>query len=260
MRVQQLFDLSGRTALVTGGGRGIGRHIAIGLAEAGADVAVASRKVDNCRATAAAIEELGRRAWALPVDLADATSIDALADAALAAVGRLDILINNAGVIWGAPTLDYPMVGWDRTFAVNVRALWQLSQRVARHMAERGGGAIVHVSSISGFRGSVEEKEPAIAYNAAKGAVNTLTKDMAVKLARYKIRVNSIAPGAFDTSMLDYVRGDAEKEARFFEQIPLARAGGEDDVKGAAVFLASDAAAYVTGHNLVVDGGWLVRG
>ena len=259
MRVQQLFDLSGRTALVTGGGRGIGRHIAMGLAEAGADVMVASRKIDNCRTAAAEIEALGRRAWALPVDLADAVSIDALADAALCAVDRLDILVNNAAVIWGAPTLEYPMKGWDRTFAVNVRGLWQLSQRVARHMVERGGGAIVHVSSISGFRGSVEEKEPAIAYNAAKGAVNTLTKDMAVKLARYGIRVNSIAPGGFDTEMLDGVReGDAMPG--FVEQIPLARLGGEDDVKGAAVFLASDAAAYVTGHNLVVDGGWLVRG
>src|SRR5262249_18356811 len=258
VRVQQLFDLSGRTALVTGGGRGIGRHIAIGLAEAGADGALASRKGDKRRAPAAATPEPRRRARALPGDLADATSIDALADAALAAVGRLDILINNAGVIWGAPTLDFPMKGWDRTFAINVRGLWQLSQRVARHMAERGGGAIVHVSSISGLRGSPEEKEPAIAYNAAKGAVITLTKDMAVKVARHGIRVNSIAPGAFDTDMMDWVRGDAEKEARFFAQIPLARAGGEDDVKGAAVFLASDAAAYITGHNLIVDGGWFV--
>jgi NAD(P)-dependent dehydrogenase (short-subunit alcohol dehydrogenase family) len=260
VRVQQLFDLSGRTALVTGGGRGIGRHIALGLAEAGADVIVASRKLPNCQATAAALGALGRRAWALQVDLADEASIDALADAALGTVDRLDILVNNAGVIWGAPTLEYPMAGWDRTFAVNVRGLWQLSQRVARHMAERGGGAIVHVSSISGFRGSLEEKEPAIAYNAAKGAVNTLTKDMAVKLARYGIRVNSIAPGAFDTDMMDYVRGDDEKLARFLSQIPLARPGGENDVKGAAVFLASDASAYITGHNLIVDGGWLVRG
>jgi gluconate 5-dehydrogenase len=259
VRVQQLFDLSGRTALVTGGGRGIGRHIAIGLAEAGADVIVASRKVANCQATAEAIEALGRRAWALRVDLADAASIDALAGAALGAVDRLHILFNNAGTIWGAPTLDYPMDSWDRTFAVNVRGLWQLSQRVARHMAECGGGSIVHVSSISGFRGSVEDRNPAIAYSAAKGAVNTLTKDMAVKLARHRIRVNSIAPGAFDTEMLDWMRGDAEKERRFFAQIPLARPGGEDDVKGAAVFLASDAAAYVTGHNLIVDGGWLVR-
>lgn len=259
MRTPGLFDLSGRRALVTGGGRGIGRHIALGLAEAGADVALASRKLDNCRAAADEIEALGRRAWALPVDLADPESIDRLADTALEELGRLDILVNNAGVIWGAPTLDYPMEGWDRTFAVNVRALWQLSQRAARHMAERDGGVILHISSISGFRGSLESKEPAIAYSAAKGAVNTLTKDMAVKLAPHGIRVNSIAPGAFDTDMMGYVKGDDAKLRAFLDQIPLARAGGEDDVKGAAVFLASDAAAYVTGHNLVVDGGWLVR-
>jgi gluconate 5-dehydrogenase len=260
MRVQQLFDLSGRTALVTGGGRGIGRHLAIGLAEAGADVFVASRKLDACRETARAVEQLGRRGVALRVDLERPEEIDALADRVLAETPRLDVLVNNAGVIWGAPTLEYPMEGWDKVFRVNVRALWQLSQRVARHMRDRGGGAIVHISSISGFRGSREEKEPAIAYNAAKGAVNTLTKDMAVKLAPYGIRVNSIAPGSFDTDMMDYVRGDAAGLRAYLDQIPLGRAGQEDDIKGAIVFLASDAARYVTGHNLVVDGGWLVRG
>ena len=170
------------------------------------------------------------------------------------------MLVNNAGVIWGAPTLEYPMEGWDRVFAVNVRALWQLSQRVARHMREAGGGAIVHISSISAFRGAPEDKEPAIAYGAAKGAVHALTKDMAVKLAPYGIRVNSIAPGSFDTDMMDYVRDDGPKLRAYLEQIPMKRAGEEDDIKGAIVFLASDAARYVTGHNLVVDGGWLVRG
>ena len=259
MHTAKLFDLSGRTALVTGGGRGIGRHIAKGLAEAGCDVVVASRKRENCEEAAAEFEAMGRRAWAFSVDLAEEASIDALADSVFGAVDRLDVLVNNAGVIWGAPTLDYPLEGWDRTFAVNVRGLWQLSQRVARHMAEHGGGSIVHVSSISGFRGSLEEKEPAIAYSAAKGAVNTLTKDMAVKLAPHGIRVNAIAPGAFDTDMMEYVREDEAKLAAFLSQIPLARAGGEDDAKGAAVFLASDAASYVTGQILVVDGGWLVR-
>jgi NAD(P)-dependent dehydrogenase (short-subunit alcohol dehydrogenase family) len=260
VRVGELFDLTGRCALVTGGGRGIGRHIALGLAEAGADVVVASRKIANCEETVRRIEAIGRRAWALPVDLLDPPQIDALADRTIGTVGRLHVLVNNAGVIWGAPTLDYPMEGWDRTFAINVRALWQLSQRVARHMRDEGGGSIIHVSSISGFRGSLEEKEPAIAYNASKGAVHTLTKDMAVKLARYGIRVNSIAPGAFDTDMLEYVKGDDEKLRRFLEQIPMNRAGGEEDIKGAAVFLASEAARYITGHNLSVDGGWLVRG
>jgi gluconate 5-dehydrogenase len=259
VKAPDLFDLSGRTALVTGGGRGIGRHIAQGLAEAGADVIVASRKRGSCEETARLVEACGRRGVAFEVDLAREEQVASLAERAIAAAGRLHILVNNAGVIWGAPTLDYPLAGWDKVFAVNVRALWQLSQLVARHMREQGGGSIIHVSSISGFRGSLEEKEPAVAYNASKGAVNTLTKDMAVKLAPHRIRVNAIAPGAFDTDMMDYVRGDAETLRRFLDQIPQKRAGGEDDVKGAAVFLASDAAAYVTGHVLVVDGGWLVR-
>lgn len=260
MHVARLFDLSGRTALVTGGGRGIGRHIAIGFAEAGADVVVASRKLANCEEVASEIEKLGRRAHAIEVDLADPESIDALAGRAIDEMERVDILVNNAGVIWGAPTLEFPMKGWDRVFAINVRALWQLSQLLAVHMRDCAGGSIIHVSSISGFRGSEEEKEPAIAYNASKGAVNTLTKDMAVKLARYDIRVNAISPGSFDTSMMDYVRGDASKLENFLSQVPMKRAGEEDDIKGAAVFLASEAARYVTGHNLVVDGGWLVRG
>jgi len=259
VRVDRLFDLSGRAALVTGGGRGIGRHIALGLAEAGADVVVASRKLAKCRETLALVEERGRRAWALEVDLSDGDAALALADRAIEAAGRLDILVNNAGVIWGAPALEFPIEGWDRVFDVNVRSLWILSQRVARHMASRGGGAILHISSISGLRGASDQQEPAISYAAAKGAVNALTLDMAVKLAPHRIRVNAIAPGAFDTDMLEYVRKDADTLRRFLDQIPLGRAGGEDDVKGAAVFLVSDAAAYVTGHVLVVDGGWLVR-
>ncbi len=259
MRVDRLFDLTGRTALVTGGGRGIGRHIALGLAEAGADVVVASRKLENCRETVGLVEERGRRGWAFAADLARGEDASALADRAIGAAGRLDILVNNAGVIWGAPTLEFPIEGWDRVFDVNVRSLWILSQRVSRHMAESGGGSIIHLSSISGFRGSLEEKEPAISYTAAKGAVNALTMDMAVKLAPHGIRVNAIAPGAFDTDMMDYVRHDEGVLERFLDQIPMKRAGSEDDVKGVAVFLASDAAAFVTGHILVVDGGWLVR-
>jgi gluconate 5-dehydrogenase len=232
----------------------------MGLAEAGADVAVASRKLDACEEVAGEIERLGRRAEAIQLDLQDPEQIDATADRALASLGRLDILVNNAAVTWGAPILDYPMVGWDKVFNVNVRGLWQLSQRVARHMSERGSGSVVHVASISGLRGAWEHNEPAIAYNASKGAVITLTKDMAVKLASHGIRVNAISPGAFDTSLMDNVRGSEEQLEAFLSQIPMHRAGMEDDVKGVAVFLASEASAYVTGHNLVVDGGWFVTG
>jgi gluconate 5-dehydrogenase len=255
MRVQELFDLSGRTALVTGGGRGIGRHLAIGLAEAGADVIVASRKRGNCEETARAIEALGRRALAFEVDLEQPESIERLAEAVFAAVPRLHVLVNNSGMVWGAPTLDYPLAGWDRVFATNVRGLWILSQRVARHMKECGGGSMVHVASISGLRGAREQEHPAIAYNASKGAVLTLTRDMAVKLAPHGIRVNAIAPGPFDTDMLTYLKRDPERLRRYHAGVPLGRSGGEDDAKGAVVFLASDAAAFVTGHVLVVDGG-----
>jgi gluconate 5-dehydrogenase len=255
LRVQQLFDLTGRTALVTGGGRGLGRHLALGLAEAGADVFVASRNLANCEGTARAIEKLGRRAFAIRADVGRPEDVEALAERVLAEVPRLHVLVNNAGVSWGAPTLDYPVEGWDKVFAVNVRGLWLLSQRIARHMREAGGGSIIHVSSISGMRGAEEEAMPAVAYNASKGAVFTLTKDMAVKLARHNIRVNAIAPGPFDTDMMNWIHSDERRQRNLLRQVPQRRWGGEDDAKGAVVFLASDAAAYVTGHTLVVDGG-----
>ncbi len=260
MRIRELFDLSGRTALVTGGGRGIGRHLAIGLAEAGADVLVASRKLAKVEEVARAVEKLGRRAGARAADLARPEEVDALAEWAIAEAGRLHILVNNAGTIWGAPTLEFPMQAWDRVFGVNVRALWQLSQRVARHMRDAGGGVILHVTSISARRGSEESAEPAIAYGASKGAVEALTRDMAVKLAPHNVRVNAIAPGPFDTDMMDYVRGDPRRLREFHRQVPLRRAGLEDDIKGVGVFLASDAAAFVTGTTLVVDGGTLAAG
>lgn len=259
MNVRQLFDLSGRTALVTGGGRGIGRHIAIGLAEAGADVFVASRKLANCEETVRAIEATGRRGVAFAADLGRADEVAALAERVLAAAPRLHILVNNSGVTWAAPTLEFPIEAWDRVFAVNVRGLWLLSQRVARHMKEQGGGSIIHITSISAYRAAGEEAEPVIAYGASKGAVGSLTLDMAVKLAPHGIRVNAIAPGPFYTDMMNHVRHDAEKLAKFHEQVPQRRSGGEDDIKGAAVFLASDAAAFVTGHTLVVDGGMLAQ-
>jgi gluconate 5-dehydrogenase len=258
--VRGLFDLSGRTALVTGGGRGIGRHLAIGLAEAGADVLVASRRSAACEEVARAIEALGRRAGARAADLSRPEEVEALADWAIARAGRLHVLVNNAGTIWGAPTLEFPMQAWDRVFGVNVRALWQLSQRVARHMREAGGGVILHVTSISAWRGSEESAEPAIAYGASKGAVEALTRDMAVKLAPHNVRVNAIAPGPFDTDMMDYVRRDPARLRDFYRQVPMRRAGLADDIKGVGVFLASDAAAFVTGTTLVVDGGTLASG
>lgn len=257
MRTPELFNLSGKTALVTGGGRGIGRHICMGLAESGARVFLASRKLANCEAVAAEIIAGGGEAIPLQCDLERDADIDRVVDDVLAQTDRIDVLVNNAGMVWAAPTLEYPREGWDRVFNVNVRALFFLSQRVARHMSEKGGGSIVHISSVSGFKGSREDLQAVVAYNASKGAVITLTKDMAVKLAPNGIRVNSLAPGPFLTDMMAYVSHDEALLAEFNRSVPMNRSGGEDDIKGAVVFLASDAAAFVTGHTLVVDGGVL---
>lgn len=256
MKTPQLFDLGGRTALVTGGGRGIGESLAVGLAEAGADVVIASRKLDACKRVAERIEKMGRRAWALAADVSELSDIERLVDDSLSRVPRLDILVNNAAFAWGAPILDHTPEAWDRVFGLNLRGLFFLSQRVARHMIEAGGGNIIHISSIAALRGAADELEPSIAYTTSKGALHTLTRDMAIKLAPHHIRVNAIAPGAFDTSMLDHIKRNPERYRAFKARMPVGRIGGEDDAKGAVVYLASPASAFVTGHVLVVDGGW----
>jgi gluconate 5-dehydrogenase len=255
VRVQELFDLRGRTALVTGGGRGIGRHVALGLAEAGARVLVAGRKRAALDDTLREIERRGGAGAAFQADLAEPAQCERLVADAIAAAGRLHVLVNNAARVWAAPTLDYPLDGWDRVFALNVRGLWETTRLAARHMAAQGGGSIVQVGSISAWRGAPDAEQPVIAYAASKGAVASLTVDLAVKLAPAGVRVNCLAPGPFDTDMMNHLRGDPERMARSLRQVPLGRLGGEDDVKAAAVFLASDAARFVTGQVLVVDGG-----
>ena len=255
MNVRELFDLSGRAALVTGGGRGLGRAIAEGLAEAGAHVFLASRKLAHCEQAAAEIAARGGRASALAVDVSQPESIDALVAAVLERTPRLHVLVNNAGFAWAAPFLDFPLEGWDRTFGVNVRGVFWLSRQVARHMKDAGGGNIVNVSSLSAWLGASDEEQPVVAYMASKGAVEGLTRAMAMKLAPWRIRVNSLAPGPFDTDMLDHIRKDPAALARHNAQVPLGRPGSGDDIKGAALFLASDASRYVTGATLRVDGG-----
>jgi gluconate 5-dehydrogenase len=259
VQARELFDLSGRVALVTGGGRGIGRSLALGLAEAGADVIVASRNLDACQETVTEIEALGRRAWAFSADLSKLEDVQNLADSALAVSSRLDILVNNAAFAWGAPMLEHTPEAWDRVFDLNLRGVFFLSQRVAESMIRTGGGSIIHITSIAAFRGATDELEPSIAYTASKGALHSLTRDMAIKLAPHGIRVNAIAPGAFDTAMFDHIRDDPDRLREFLKRMPLGRVGAEDDAKGAVIYLASRASDYVTGQILRVDGGWSVQ-
>ncbi len=262
MKLQDLFRLNGKVALVTGGGRGIGRFIATGLAEAGADLVIASRKMKNLEATAEEIrKECGVRVLPVACDLQKEEEIERLVKSILETFSRIDILVNNAGATWGAPTLDFPLERWDQLFNVNVRGVWILTQRVARVMKEQGGGNIINISSIMGFRGSDEKIHPAVPYNSTKAAVNLLTMNLAVKLAPFNIRVNAIAPGYFRTDMMAYIEKPEFREQyeRMLEQIPMRRVGDMDDMKGLAVFLASDASAYMTGHVVVNDGGYLAR-
>jgi NAD(P)-dependent dehydrogenase (short-subunit alcohol dehydrogenase family) len=262
MKLHDLFNLSGKVALVTGGGRGIGKFIATGLAEAGADLILTSRKMESLEATAHALsEESGIRVFPVACDMARVEEIDAMLKAALEKFPRIDILVNNAGLTWGAPTLEFPLEKWDQLFNVNVRGVWVLTQKVANLMKSQGGGNIINISSVMAFRGSDEILHPSVPYNSTKAAINLLTMNLAVKLAPYKIRVNAIAPGFFRTDMMAHFEKQEFKAAydRKLANIPLRRTGGCDDMKGVAVFLASDASAYITGQILVNDGGLLAK-
>jgi gluconate 5-dehydrogenase len=258
MHVSEMFSLKGKTAIVTGGGRGIGEFIASGLAEAGANLVIASRKVDNCREVAEKLaKEHGIKAIAVKCDLGSKDEIEAMVDEAVKEFGRIDILVNNAGVTWGAPTLEFPLEAWDKVFNVNVRGVWILTQKIAGHMKDNGGGKIINISSIFGSRGSLEIAHPAVPYNSSKAAIEVLTKNLAIKLADHNIKVNCIAPGFFKTDMMGYVfqPGMEKMLEAMLSVIPVRKAGEEDEIKGLAVFLASQASDYMTGAVLPLDGG-----
>jgi NAD(P)-dependent dehydrogenase (short-subunit alcohol dehydrogenase family) len=254
MRVQDLFDLSGKTAIVTGGGSGIGKQMAGALAELGANLVLCARKVERCEEAAAGFSDLGVRALALRCDVRSPEDVRAVVERTVSELGSVDVLVNNAGTSWGAPAEDTPLEGWQKVVDVNLTGVFLCSQAAGRAMIERGeGGSIVNIASVAGLRGSPPGAMDAIAYHATKGGVISFTRDLAHKWAQYGIRVNAIAPGWFPSDMSKVLLERHGNE--FLRGIPLDRFGGADDLKGAIAFLASRASAYVTGHTLVVDGG-----
>jgi NAD(P)-dependent dehydrogenase (short-subunit alcohol dehydrogenase family) len=251
--VTNLFDLSGKTAIVTGGGTGIGRQMAQGLAEAGANLVLCARKAERCEQAASELEQLGVRAIGLGCDVRDPEQVQHVVTKAVEELGGVDLLVNNAGTVWGASPEEMPLEGWQKVIDVNLTGVFLFSQAAGRVMIERGGGVIVNIASVAGLQGGPPDVMNTIAYNASKGGVIAFTRDLACKWAQHGIRVNSIAPGWFPSDMSGYVL--ERHEERLKQHIPLGRFGGPHDLEGVVVFLASDASAYVTGHTLVVDGG-----
>jgi 2-deoxy-D-gluconate 3-dehydrogenase len=251
--VSSLFDLTGRTAAVTGAGRGIGRGLALALAEAGADLVLIGRAASQA-GTRDDIAALGRKADILEVDLGDREATRA-AGTELAAAGGVDILVNNAGVIDRAGVLEATPEAWDRVLDINLNAVFELSRLLAGPMASRGAGKIVNVASLLSFQGGLR----VASYAAAKHAVAGLTRAMANELAGRNVQVNAIAPGYIETDNTQALREDPDRYRAISERIPAGRWGTPQDLAGAVIFLSSRAADYVNGHILVVDGGWLAR-
>ncbi len=247
--------LAGHAALVTGGSRGLGLGMAEALAAAGCDVAVAARGADRLRDAVARLEGHGVRALALPVDLADPEAAMGAADATAEAFGRLDVLVAAAAGQLRKPFLEVEVAEFDALLGVNLRGIYFLAQRAARHMVAGGrGGSIITVASLT----AVGAWPDVSVYGATKGGLVALTKAMALELAPHGVRANAIGPGTFHTELTDALYSDPERVAGLVDRIPLGRPGLARDLAGATVFLASSASEYVTGQVLWVDGGWLV--
>ena len=252
MNVRQLFDLTGRTAIITGGSIGLGRQMAEGLAEMGANLVLCARKKERCEQAAAELQKLGVKTLALGCDVKNPAEVQAVVDAAMSQFGRIDILINNAGTSWGAPVEEMRLEQWNKVIETNLTGTFLFSQAAGKFMTAKRRGKIINIASVAGIHGAPPEFQ-AIGYHASKGGVIAFTKDLACKWGIHNIQVNSIAPGWFPTNMSQVVIERNKEE--FLKKIPVRRFGNDHDLKGAAVFLSSDASDYVTGHVLVVDGG-----
>lgn len=248
-----LFDLTGKSAVVTGASTGLGKGMTLALASAGADILLVDYVSSD--EVAQKVQAMGRRGVTLVVDLMKMESIETVVRKAITEFGKIDILINNAGIIRRAPAIDFSEKDWDEVMALNSKTVFFLAQAAARDMMKRKYGKIINIASLLAFQGGIIVPS----YAASKGAVAQVTKALANEWAQYGITVNAIAPGYMATNNTKALREDPVRSKAILERIPAARWGEPEDLQGAAVFLASHASDYVNGHVLVVDGGWLAR-
>ncbi len=251
--IQKLFDLSGQTALVTGGSRGLGLQIAQALGEAGAKIMLTSRKASDLEEAAADLQAAGIDARWIAADASDPAQVQRVVDETMERLGHIDILVNNAGATWGAPAEDYPLAAWDKVMNLNIRSIFLFSQAVGKaSMLPRKHGRIINVASIAGLSGSTDVKF--IAYGTSKGAVVNFTRTLAGEWGPMGITVNALAPGFFPSKMTQGTLAHFGVD-KMTERVPLRRIGDDDDLKGAALLFASAAGKHITGQILAVDGG-----
>lgn len=247
------FDLSGKVAVITGGNRGIGKAIALGLAEQGADIAIVDLTVGE--ETLAEIEALGRKAWGFTYNLRNFGGFDQLVQDILAKTGGLDILVNNAGMTIRHPSVEFPEADWDKVMDINAKAVFFLSQAAGKHMLEKGYGKIINIASLLSFQGGFTVP----AYAASKGAVAQMTKSLSNEWAGQNVNVNAVAPGYLNTELNTALINDPVRSRQILERIPAGRWGLPADIAGAVAFLAAPASDYVNGIIIPIDGGWLGR-